>query len=444
MIDLSRRLAKNAYDEKTNPDGIVDLGSAINELMLDDLEKWLRNKETTEDRRKYLRYNDTQSSPELPEAAATFLNHFFHPHVPLQSSNILAANGVTALLDTLFFNLVDAGTVVLVPTPSYGMFQHDLTTRNGVHFVAVSCDDITKARFRQHIRPRRPPPELTNRLSKAVNEQKALGRTVAAVLIANPDNPLACCYSPGMLRWIVRWCREERVHLVVDEVYALSGGRDFTSVLSLDLADMVENVHVLYGMAKDFGLGGCRVGFMATYNKQLYQTMRTCSMFTWVSAFGGIVAAKLLSDTGYVSETFLPKFHKLLQDRRDYLGRVLAAQGIDYIPPDAGVFIFVDLSHWLSYFDGDDTACETAFLEHLMDRGVFLEPSQAFSSSTRGHFRLNYGGNGSWFVLGLRRLFATLRELDGEKIPFDAADIPMIDGDEGSKWELFSCLKSRS
>ena len=41
MVDLSRRLAQNAYHKKFNPTGIVDLGSAKNELMLDELQTWL-------------------------------------------------------------------------------------------------------------------------------------------------------------------------------------------------------------------------------------------------------------------------------------------------------------------------------------------------------------------------------------------------------------------
>lgn len=178
------------------------------------------------------------------------MNQIFQPNIPLQTSNILAANGITALLDTLFFNLADADAAVLVPTPSYGMFRHNTETRNGLHFVSVPCDDITKARFRQHVRPGRPPPELLNRLGTAAQAQRLLGRKVAAVLVANPDNPLACSYSAGMLRWLLKWCKEQGAHLVVDEVYALSGGEDFTSVLALDLGDMLDNVHVLYGMSK--------------------------------------------------------------------------------------------------------------------------------------------------------------------------------------------------
>lgn len=51
MIDLSRKIADNAYDKKVNPDGIIDLGSAKNEVMLDDLEVWLKKHETAVDKK---------------------------------------------------------------------------------------------------------------------------------------------------------------------------------------------------------------------------------------------------------------------------------------------------------------------------------------------------------------------------------------------------------
>lgn len=277
------------------------------------------------------------------------MNHFFHPQVPLRpGTNVLAANGLTALLDTLFFNLVDGdddkNAVVLVPTPGYGMFFHDAEARNGIRLVPVPCDDITAARFRQHVRPGRRAPELLARLddAAAATARAQGGGRVAAVLVANPENPLAFCYSREMLRWLVRWCEGRGAHLVVDEVYALGTGAEagdgedgsrFTSVLSLELGEMRENVHVLWGMSKvgrdskrvpirspppewvlrtclvgrcqllpryipsadvddyasqDFGLGGCRVGFLATYNAQLYQAMRTCrQVFPRPACVGG-------------------------------------------------------------------------------------------------------------------------------------------------------------
>lgn len=52
MIDLSRRVKLNAYDQTSNPDGIIDLGSAINDLMRTDLARWIKKNETDDDRQR--------------------------------------------------------------------------------------------------------------------------------------------------------------------------------------------------------------------------------------------------------------------------------------------------------------------------------------------------------------------------------------------------------
>lgn len=50
MIDLSREVARNAFDRNSNPSGIVDLGSSVNVMMLDELQKWVATHETAQDR----------------------------------------------------------------------------------------------------------------------------------------------------------------------------------------------------------------------------------------------------------------------------------------------------------------------------------------------------------------------------------------------------------
>lgn len=42
MDDLSKRLESNPYDATSNPKGIIDLGSAVNEIMLEDLACWTK------------------------------------------------------------------------------------------------------------------------------------------------------------------------------------------------------------------------------------------------------------------------------------------------------------------------------------------------------------------------------------------------------------------
>jgi aspartate/methionine/tyrosine aminotransferase len=47
----------------------------------------------------------------------------------------------------------------------------------------------------------------------------------------------------------------------------------FTSALSISNmdtnGDLSDNIHVTYGAAKDFGMGGMRLGFLATRNQNL-------------------------------------------------------------------------------------------------------------------------------------------------------------------------------
>lgn len=138
-------------------------------------------------------------------------------------------------------------------------------------------------------------------------------------------------------------------------------------------------------------------------------------MFTWVSAYGGIVSTKLLADKDYVAQTFLPKLWNILHMQRDYLRNVLHELNIPYTTPDAAFFIFVDLSRWLSHFSvSADSDTEIALLEYLLQHGVFLEPGRAFFSALPGFFRLSFGSEKHVFRLGLGRLVAALGALDSK------------------------------
>lgn len=215
-----------------------------------------------------LPYNDTQGSPELLSAVAGFMNRHMKAKIPLGAGNILAANGVTTLLNSLAFTIADAGDAVLLPTPSYGMFSHDLCSRNELRLVSVPCDDLGDERFIHSGEGHCP---LVRRLEKALKHEKK----AAAVLLANPENPLGRAYDSRVLQDVLRFCSTNRLHLIVDEIYAMTAFEKHFSMLSLDLGPNIQNVHVLWGMSKDFGCGGLRLGFLATYNVRLHTAMRT-------------------------------------------------------------------------------------------------------------------------------------------------------------------------
>lgn len=66
------------------------------------------------------------------------------------------------------------------------------------------------------------------------------------------------CYPRKTLEALMRFCSDRSIHLVSDEIYALSvyctdsEHVGFTSVLSIDTTGIIDSdyVHVMYGMAK--------------------------------------------------------------------------------------------------------------------------------------------------------------------------------------------------
>lgn len=90
--------------------------------------------------------------------------------------------------------------------------------------------------------------------------------SVKAVLVCNPHNPLGQCYEKHVLQALFNFCGKHNLHFISDELYALSvhelkGNSDarpeFCSALSLRGAS--NQVHVVYGLSKDFGCSGIRM-----------------------------------------------------------------------------------------------------------------------------------------------------------------------------------------
>ncbi|KAK2000328.1 aminotransferase class I and II [Colletotrichum falcatum] len=416
---FGRKMKQNPYDAVKNPTGVIDMGSAVNELMLDDLSGWMKKNVKESRLRDALGYGNKQGSASLPMAAARFINEHFRVRLPLTSDNVLAGNDTEALLDTLMHSIAEEGDAILIPTPSCGISAGGIWAKSGIHVVEVPCDDIAEERFWG------PPPqedaliqtpELVKRLEAAIDVELSQQRKVGAIFLANPDNPLGRCYAAHMLLQVSQLCAKHEIHLIVDETHAMSSGDRFSSILSLGLGMNDTRVHVLWGMSKDFGLGRLGAAFLATYNKQIYDTMTSLGTPEWMSSFSAKVLEKLLSDAKYLRNHYLPLFRRRLNKRRNLVEEVLEDHGIPYGKAEAGFFIFVDLSSWadLSNRKHGGEGC-SALLEHMMTQRVFLEPGETFCAKRPGLFRLSFGGEKEPSKLGLRRLLYCLRKIDGKE-----------------------------
>ncbi|KAJ5725332.1 uncharacterized protein N7483_006689 [Penicillium malachiteum] len=305
----------------------------------------------------------------------------------------MGANGVSSLLDILSFSVCDPGEAIMLATPNYGMFKHDMQSRNGIRFVDVECDLENKYfdRFNASSAD-----ALVKKYEVAYMKACEDGIRIRAILICNPCNPLGRCYSRHTLEKLAQFCGRRGLHLISDEIYALSAihadakssnraskMESFTSALSIGIAGIDPTmVHVLYGCSKDFGLSALRLGFLITQNAILKESCRRISVSTWVTSFSDRIFTAFLHDRDFHS-SYIRRYQIKLSEAHTRTTTFLKEHKIPFSPSNAGLFVWIDLSSWLKYFqepsnnaNGGDGSPEMQLTRYLMKHGVYLNPSE--------------------------------------------------------------------
>jgi xeroderma pigmentosum group C-complementing protein len=209
-------------------------------------------------------------SRRLREAMAELITSYFYPASPITSDNILFTSGVTSLNAVCALCLTDPKDGILLGQPIYGSFNGDFSVPSSCQLIYASFQGDDPFGPSAVIR-------YEEAFLKARDEN---GVSVRALLICNPHNPLGRCYPRETLVALLQFCQKYQIHLISDEVYALSVYEEdnstdgFVSVLSIEPANIGVNpalIHVLYGMSKDFAAAGLRLGCLISQNQRFLQ-----------------------------------------------------------------------------------------------------------------------------------------------------------------------------
>ncbi|KAJ5138392.1 Pyridoxal phosphate-dependent transferase major region subdomain 2 [Penicillium bovifimosum] len=388
------------YDPEKNPTGLISLGMAENKPMRTEIAKYVNEKVTfTQDSISYR--SSAPTAARLPAATAAHLNKILNPHIPIDPEQVFIADSPTSLGSMLGYNLASRGDGILVNRPVYGRFELDYGVEAGVEI--VYADTNTEEAFT---------PASVEKYQIALDAAEERGMKIRALLLVNPHNPVGRCYPVETLRAIARFCNENRLHLISDEVYAScifdSGNPDavpFTSVLSLDFTGLIDPtlVHVLYGFSKDFASGGLHLGFLVTRNQQLRQGCKAILRLHGASQAAVTIGTAILEDQAFVS-SFIAKARQVLASTYRLTTSVLDKEGVNYIKGgNAGFFVYIDLSLYLPTDEGmTPREREFALAQKFVDAGVFLHPGEEHSKEV-GWFRLVFSQEDETLKEGLRR-----------------------------------------
>ncbi|KAK5576994.1 hypothetical protein RB653_001931 [Dictyostelium firmibasis] len=413
------------FNSKSNPNGYISLGIAENVLSYDILKEKLvlgDSKESGEvtavPPQVLTQYSDIGGIPQLRELIAVELlqNQVFKGYKPtnnkllVKKEQILVSGGATPLLENVFNLFCNEGEKCIIPSPFYPSFVYDAFQRFGVKVVAAKSEVFNDN------------DEIIDfKLDLDVFESLYNQGGVKMVLLCNPNNPTGYIFKPTEIKQLVNWCHSKKIHLISDEIYALSvfneNGNEFKSIYEILEGDLGEYVHILNGFSKDFCLNGYRIGYFYSQNEMVFRYMVSTSAFYSCSNIAQYTAINILKDREYL-ERYIKTNQKNLKEAYEFASNLLNQYSIPFIKSSSGVFLSLDLRACLKCLpDEDDEDNKDAFSkeiklwEAIFGNKVFLNSGKLCYFDKPGFFRLVFTLPKDFVEQGIKRIATVYNSL---------------------------------
>jgi LL-diaminopimelate aminotransferase len=303
------------------------------------------------------KYSLSQGEPELREAVAAWYKKRFH--VDVSQDEVIALLGSKEGLANIARAFVNAGDHVLVPDPSYPVYNNGSTILNDG--VPVPMLLLQENGFK---------PDL-----EAVHPEK-----VKIMFLNYPNNPTSATADKKFLKQAVEFARENNIILCYDNAYSevTFDGYSAPSILEIDGAmDVAIEFH---SCSKTFNMTGDRIAF-AVGNEQLISGLAKVKsqIDSGPPVYIQKVAAKALKSYKSSGQpNFLKKNNKIYAERRDVLVDRLCSMGFMCDKPKATFYV------WLN--------CKSSSIEFatkLLSVGVAVTPGIGFGEHGENYVRFS-------------------------------------------------------
>jgi histidinol-phosphate/aromatic aminotransferase/cobyric acid decarboxylase-like protein/choline kinase len=137
----------------------------------------------------------------------------------------------------------------------------------------------------------------------------AFSDNIDTMVIVNPDNPTGNFIPKKDLLEIVEHFKKERKTLVIDESFVDFADKNERHTLITDeIIDKFPNLVVIKSIGKSYGVPGCRLGVLASGNRELVNKIQKFLPVWNISSIG---------------EFFLQTFHKYKEDYFESVGEII-------------------------------------------------------------------------------------------------------------------------
>ena len=385
---------ENLYHKDDNPSGAFPLNIAENKL------NWKALRDKIQSIQKEIEipewvsaYTSTSGSLEFRNEIANFLEDYL-AYCPINSEHLAVSSGASGVIEVSTFILGNSGDVAVFPAPCYPVYRQDMGNFGGIErYDLQTHHDLAELSAG--------PLLSIEHLEEAKRDLESKRKDFKFLILTSPDNPTGIIYSRTLLDRIADWCIANKIHLVVNEIYALStlnlrhpiiaadykNTESYESFIPVMQEKQSDYLHMWYAFSKDFGISGFRLGFVYSLNETFHKAFSNLNLTHCASNYAQWCMLEVLQDKVFLKH-YIAENQRLLTNSYAIVIEVLRRKEIPYVPAKGSLFVWVDLSKYLT--NNSQQSEDKFWLKLYNETGILLTPGNGFGHSKNGYFRIVY------------------------------------------------------
>lgn len=380
LIPYFHHIEQDPFDHETNPHGYINLGLAESLLCKQELTSKLTSLQAWSPA--LSQYGDPLG--ELPFREE--LCQFFHDHlhlsdvIQLQCDRMIITGGAACGFVVYSYMLTDPNDMILIPSPYYSYIDHNVSVVTENHVFRCPLIDQNNGLF-----------QLSRQcFEHGYHQCLANGLNPRMILLINPNNPLGDVYDETTLLPILQFAAEKSLHVVIDEIYALSTfvNCPFRSILNYQsLLPDPDRTHFLWSFSKDFSLNGARVGVMYVGTTDICHLSSKINFLFVPSRNTQYLLLQLISDREWTRSYIALNRQRLTERYRQVKRALEMIEGVKVRQSHAGFFLWLDLRNMMP--DEPTFDDETHLFEQIFNCArIFVLRGHMLGCTQPGWFRM--------------------------------------------------------
>ena len=352
------------YHPVDNTDGYLVMLVAENKLMWHEMAAKIQHVQSTTTLPEWIfTYGSMTGQADFCAAMAKVFQKWIRQG-PVDAQYVKVQAGAGSVLAQLSYLLGDPSDGVLVTAPNYPAFAGDFGIYGGMKLHTIQATAASASTTDNFV-------PTTAHLNEAYQRAADAGNPPRILIICQPNNPTGTLYSADTMRRLITWALDRGLHVVSDEIYALSvfPGIHTTSAADImyelsqsgkessdDINDDDETaddgrylgdyVHIVAGLSKDWGMSGFRVGTLFSHNTKLLQALDLIGYYPAVSQYTQHVLTHVMADDAWM-DWYIGENQQRLWDTYQALVAALERIQVPVIPAQGALFAWVDFSAYL-------------------------------------------------------------------------------------------------